>query len=71
MTQRQVDELIWKALVDPDVCRQLLADQEGRSKLLADLGFTEDERQVVLGVRAESLEGFALALSSQGAFPVY
>jgi adenylylsulfate kinase-like enzyme len=70
MTQRQVDELIWEAFMNPDVCQQLLAGQERRSKLLKNLGFSEDARRMVLGVQAENLEGFALALSNQGTFPV-
>jgi hypothetical protein len=64
MTERQVDELVWTAFINPDVRQQLLATREGRSKLLTDLGFTEDEQRSVLGVQAETLEGFALALSS-------
>ena len=62
MTRRQVDELVWDALTNPDVRDRLLGGQELRTQVLQSLGFTEEERRTVLAVRADSLEAFAGAL---------
>jgi adenylylsulfate kinase-like enzyme len=66
MTIRQVDELVWDALTDSEVRERLLGGQELRTQVLQAFGFSEDERQTVLAVRADTLEAFAGALCQPG-----
>ncbi|MGD1997147.1 MAG: hypothetical protein PVH62_10285 [Anaerolineae bacterium] len=60
MPTRRIDELIWTALTDPKFCERLLNGQ--RREVLDALGLTKAERQAVLAVKANTLEGFAAAL---------
>lgn len=62
MLTRRIDELIWAALTDPTFCERLLNGQ--RREILATLGLTDAERQAVLAIKANTLEGFAAALYS-------
>jgi hypothetical protein len=60
MPTRKIDELIWMALTDSAFREGLLNGH--RRELLGTLSLTETERQVVLAVKANTLETFAGAL---------
>jgi len=60
MPTRKIDELIWMALTDPTFRKRLLNGQ--RREVLDTLSLSEAERQVILAVKADTLEAFAGAL---------
>ena len=60
MPTRKIDELIWMALTDSAFREDLLNGH--RRQVLTALSLTEVERQVVLAVKANTLETFAGAL---------
>lgn len=63
ITIRKIDRLVWMALTDESFCQDLLNGQ--RSEILKRFGFSEEERQAVLAVEADTLESFAGALCQQ------
>ena len=61
MASRKVDEMVWQALIDETYCHGML---NGRRQELAQVvNLSEMEREVVMSVRADTLEAFAAALS--------
>jgi hypothetical protein len=54
---RTIDKLIWLALTDTVFCDGLLNGH--RRELLDALDLTETERETLLAVQADTLEGFA------------
>lgn len=60
MPTRTIDELVWTALTDSSFRRRLLNGQ--RREVLETVSLTEAERQAVMAVQADTLEGFAGAL---------
>lgn len=66
MTPRRIDELVWMALTDSVFCERLLNGR--RREVLDALGLTDEERQTVLMVKADTLESFAGALCQPGFF---
>ena len=60
MPTRKIDELVWIALTDSAFRERLLNGH--RRKVLTALSLTEAERQIVLAVKANTLETFAGAL---------
>jgi len=57
---RNIDALIWRAFTDCTFRQGLMDDR--RQELVETLGLTEEEREAVLAVEADSLEAFAGAL---------
>jgi len=64
MPTRRIDELVWRALTDPDFRVRLLNGH--RREALDSLNLTELEQQAVLAVKADTLETFAGALCQTG-----
>jgi len=64
MPTRKIDELVWMALTDSTFCKRLLNGR--RREVLTTLNLTEAEQQVVLAVKANTLETFAGALCQPG-----
>ncbi len=60
MQNRKIDEMMWMALTDAAFRDALLKDRRGW--VLETIGFSDDERQALLSVQADSLEAFAGAL---------
>ena len=60
MPSHRIDELVWYALTDSAFREGLLNGH--RRELAAQLGLNDVEQQVVMSVRADTLEGFAGAL---------
>ncbi len=65
MPTRRIDELIWMALTDAAFRDRLLGGH--RRELVRALNLTEAEQQIVLAIKADSLEAFAGALCQAGA----
>ena len=57
---RRIEELIWRAFTDNSFREGLLNGH--RRELVDSFNLTDTERQVVLSVKADSLEAFAGAL---------
>lgn len=57
---RNIDALVWRAFTDAGFRKGLL--NGSRSDLVDALDLTADEKEAVLAVEADSLEGFAVAL---------
>ena len=64
MPTRKIDELVWMALTDSAFRERLLNGR--RREVLTTLNLTEVEQQVVLAVKANTLETFAGALCQPG-----
>ncbi len=64
MPTRRIDELVWMALTDSAFRERLLNGR--RREVLTTLNLTEAEQQVVLAVKANTLETFAGALCQPG-----
>jgi len=64
MTTRQIDELIWRAFTDSGFRERLLNGQ--RREALGAFGLSAAEQQVVMTVKADTLESFAGALCHPG-----
>jgi hypothetical protein len=64
MPTRKIDELVWMALTDSAFRERLLNGR--RREVLTTLNLTEAEQQVVLAVKANTLETFAGALCQPG-----
>ena len=64
MPTRKIDELVWMALTDSAFRERLLNGR--RREVLTTLNLTEPEQQVVLAVKANTLETFAGALCQPG-----
>ncbi|MBE9470875.1 MAG: hypothetical protein IMY75_02015 [Chloroflexi bacterium] len=64
MPTRKIDELVWMALTDSAFRERLLNGR--RREVLTTLNLTELEQQVVLAVKANTLETFAGALCQPG-----
>ena len=64
---RRIDELVWRALTDVTFREGLMNGH--RRELVDAMGLTGAERDAVLAVEANSLEGFAGALCQCGAEP--
>lgn len=64
MSTHRIDELVWMALTDASFREGLLNGQ--RRDVLEAYGLTEEERQVILAVNADSVEAFAGALCQPG-----
>lgn len=60
MSLRELNRLIGTALVEPRFCERLL--NGGREEALAVFELTAEERTLLLGIRADSLRGFAQVL---------
>jgi len=60
MPQMALQILVGTALTDPRFCHDLLNGR--RRSLLAEFDLTAEEREVVLGVEAESIQEFAVQL---------
>jgi hypothetical protein len=60
MSQMALQILVGTALIDPRFCHGLLNGR--RHSLLAEFDLTEEEREVVLGVEAGSIQEFAMQL---------
>lgn len=64
MPTHRIDELIWTALTDPTFCERMLNGH--RREIVDSFGLTETERQILLAVKADTLESFAGALCQPG-----
>ncbi|MBN1979727.1 MAG: hypothetical protein JW918_20215, partial [Anaerolineae bacterium] len=64
MPTHRIDELIWRALTDPTFREGMLNGH--RREIVDSLGLTETERQILLAVKADTLESFAGALCQPG-----
>jgi hypothetical protein len=64
MPTHRIDELIWTALTDPTFCERMLNGH--RREIVDSFGLTEAERQILLAVKADTLESFAGALCQPG-----
>ena len=60
MSQMALHTLVGTALTDPRFCHGLLNGR--RHSLLAEFDLTDEEREVVLGVEAGSIQEFAVQL---------
>lgn len=60
MAQMALHTLVGTALTDPRFCHDLLNGR--RPTLLTKFDLTNEEREVVLGVKAESIQDFAAQL---------
>ncbi|MBM4466091.1 MAG: hypothetical protein FJ014_11160 [Chloroflexi bacterium] len=60
MAQMALHTLVGTALTDPRFCHDLLNGR--RPALLTKFDLTNEEREVVLGVKAESIQDFAAQL---------
>jgi hypothetical protein len=64
MPTHRIDELIWTALTDPTFCERMLNGH--RREIVDSFGLTETERQILLAVKADTLQSFAGALCQPG-----
>lgn len=64
MPTHRIDELIWRALTDLTFREGMLNGH--RRELVESFGLTETERQILLAVKADTLESFAGALCQPG-----
>ena len=62
---KKIDEMVWQALTDTSFRKRLLTER--RPEFLADFGLSEEERQFVMAVHADTLENFAGALCRSAA----
>jgi len=60
MPTHRINELIWTALTDPTFRECMLNGH--RREIVDSFGLTETERQILLAVKADTLESFAGAL---------
>jgi hypothetical protein len=60
ITSKEINELVWRAVIDPDFQKDLLNGR--RDAVLASLDLTEAEREAVLALEADTLDGFVAAL---------
>ena len=61
MSQMALHTLVGTALTDPRFCHDLLNGR--RHTLLADFNLTDEEREVVLAIQAESIREYAIQLN--------
>lgn len=70
---QSLQTLLGTAMIDGQFCELLL--NGGRQELLPKFQLTDDEQRFLLGIKAESLEGFAAAvdqwLSAKSHHPIY
>lgn len=64
--QSRLDRFVWKALIEPGFCEQLLTGDRRSALESADL--SDEERQLVMEIEADTLEELAEALSSGRAY---
>ena len=68
-----VQTLLGTAMIDGQVCELLL--NGGRQEVLPRFKLTDEEHRLLLGIKADSLQGFAAAvdqwLSAQSQCPIY